>query len=220
MGKVKKIKLLDNSEYDIEDASAAHIQTVTLVEWNALTPEQQASGDYVVTGVNASPLSASLIPYDNTLSGLAATTAQGAIDEVDGAIPANSDFSLSGLSDTTINNPSSGQVLSYDNGKWKNNDLLVSNEGVGYFTAVNDTIQIPNDVLAKSIIVIVLRRYGYFGTIAVSRSQLTQGTYSAGTQVYGQNNISWQITISNTGVITLSDISGTAYPIVDCYGLF
>ena len=82
MANIKKIKLVDNSEYDIVDASAAHIQTVTLVEWNALTPEQQASGDYVVTGVNTSPLSASLIPYDNTLSGLAATTAQGAIDEV------------------------------------------------------------------------------------------------------------------------------------------
>lgn len=47
-------------------------------------------------------------------------TVIGAINEVDGDIPANSDFSLSGLSDTTITNPSSGQMLSYDNGKWKN----------------------------------------------------------------------------------------------------
>lgn len=44
----------------------------------------------------------------------------GAINEVNDAIPSNSDFSLSGLSDTTITNPSSGQVLSYDGGKWKN----------------------------------------------------------------------------------------------------
>lgn len=36
-------------------------------------------------------------------------------------IPVNSDFSLSGLSDTTITSPSSGQVLSYDGSKWKNN---------------------------------------------------------------------------------------------------
>lgn len=47
-------------------------------------------------------------------------TVIGAINEVDGDIPANSDFSLSGLSDTTITSPSSGQVLSYDGGKWKN----------------------------------------------------------------------------------------------------
>lgn len=122
MGKVKKIKLLDNSEYDIEDASAAHIQTVTLAEWEALTPEQQASGDYVVTGINAAPLSASLIPYDNTLSGLAATTAQGAIDEVNNSIPDNADFSLSGLSDTAINTPIVRNLLSFDGDlqKWVN----------------------------------------------------------------------------------------------------
>lgn len=43
-----------------------------------------------------------------------------AIADVADDIPENSDFSLSGLSDTTITNPSSGQVLSYENGKWKN----------------------------------------------------------------------------------------------------
>lgn len=143
-----------------------------------------------------------------------------AIADVADDIPDNGDFSLSGLSDTTITTPSSGQVLSYDGGKWKNNNLLVSKEGVGTLTAVNDTVQIPNDVLAKSIIVIVLRRYGYFGTITVSKNQLQSGAYTAGTQVYGDNNNSWKITISNSGVITLSAISGTAYPNVDCYGLF
>lgn len=63
---------------------------------------------------------ASDVSYDNTVSGLTATDVQDAIDEVNGNIPSNSDFSLSGLSDTDINTPSSGQVLSYDGGKWKN----------------------------------------------------------------------------------------------------
>lgn len=56
-----------------------------------------------------------------------------AINEVNSNIPANSDFSLSGLSDTTITSPSSGQVLSYDGGKWKNKTLadIYSNTTVG-----------------------------------------------------------------------------------------
>lgn len=86
MANIKKIKLVDNTEYDIVDASATHIQTVTLAQWNLLTPEQQASGDYVVTGVSASPLGANLIPYDNTTSGLSATNTQSAIDEVNNKI--------------------------------------------------------------------------------------------------------------------------------------
>lgn len=59
-----------------------------------------------------------------------------AINEVNSNIPSNSDFSLSGLSDTTITNPSSGQVLSYDNGKWKNaspvdvKNLITFNESI------------------------------------------------------------------------------------------
>ena len=82
MANIKKIKLVDNTEYDIVDASATHIQTVTLAQWNLLTPEQQASGDYVVTGVSTASLSASLIPYSNTTSGLSATEVQSAIDEL------------------------------------------------------------------------------------------------------------------------------------------
>ena len=82
MANIKKIKLVDNSEYDIVDASATHIQEVTLAQWNALSPEQQASGDYVITDATLSPLSASLIPYDNTTSGLTADDVQEAIDEI------------------------------------------------------------------------------------------------------------------------------------------
>lgn len=82
MADIKKIKLLDNSEYNIVDASATHIQTVTLAQWNALTPAQQASGDYVISDATLSPLSASLIPYDNTTSGLTADDVQEAIDEL------------------------------------------------------------------------------------------------------------------------------------------
>ena len=93
MANIKKIKLVDNTEYDIVDASATHIQEVTLAQWNALTPEQQASGDYVITDATLSPLSASLVPYDNTTSGLSATNVQDAIDEIDTGLSSKQDKS-------------------------------------------------------------------------------------------------------------------------------
>lgn len=59
-----------------------NIQTVTTAEWEALTPVQKASGDYVISDATFSPLSASLMPYDNTTSGLTADDVQEAIDEI------------------------------------------------------------------------------------------------------------------------------------------
>lgn len=82
MANIKKIKLVDNTEYDIVDASATHIQEITLAQWELLTPEQQASGDYVITDTSSALLDATLIPYDNTTSGLNADNVQEAIDEV------------------------------------------------------------------------------------------------------------------------------------------
>lgn len=59
---------------------------------------------------------ASDVSYDNTVSGLTATDVQDAIDEVNGK-------GLEDLSDTTITNPSSGQVLVWNGSKWVNNSL-------------------------------------------------------------------------------------------------
>lgn len=65
-----------------EVAEKTEIQTITLAQWEALTPDQKASGDYVISDATLSPLSASLIPYDNTTSGLTADDVQEAIDEL------------------------------------------------------------------------------------------------------------------------------------------
>ena len=53
-------------------------------------------------------------------------------------IPTNSDFSLSGLSDTTITTPTSGQVLAYDGSKWKNKST--SRTDITANTTFNETI--------------------------------------------------------------------------------
>lgn len=65
-----------------EVSEKTEIQTITLAQWEALTLEQKASGDYVISDATLSPLSASLIPYDNTTSGLTAADVQDAVDEV------------------------------------------------------------------------------------------------------------------------------------------
>lgn len=122
MADIKKIKLLDNTEYNLVDASATHIQTVTLAQWNALTPQQQASGDYVISDATFVPLSADLIPYDNTTSGLTADDVQEAIDEIaQGGVVGE----LNDLSDVTISNVSGGDSLVYNgaNSEWENKQL-------------------------------------------------------------------------------------------------
>lgn len=64
-----------------EVSEKTEIHTITLAQWEALTPDQKASGDYVISDATLSLLSASLIPYDNTTSGLTADDVQEAVDE-------------------------------------------------------------------------------------------------------------------------------------------
>jgi hypothetical protein len=54
---------------------------ITQAEYNALADK---SGTYIITDAVSTPLSANSVTYSNTASGLAATTVQGAIDEVSG----------------------------------------------------------------------------------------------------------------------------------------
>ena len=89
-----------------EVSEKTEIQTITSAQWEALTPEQKASGDYVISDATLSPLSASLMPYDNTTSGLTA------------------------LTDVKLTSPQNGQELVYDNTltspyKWENRTTRV-----------------------------------------------------------------------------------------------
>ena len=94
-----------------EVAEKTEIQTVTLAQWEALSPAQKASGDYVISDATLSPLSAGLIPYDNTTSGLTADDVQEAIDEIaSGGIVG----SLNDLTDVTISSVQNKQELVYN----------------------------------------------------------------------------------------------------------
>ena len=97
--------------------------------------------------------------------------------------------------------------------------LVVESGGGGPISAVNGTYQIPSSILAKSMIMVSLRRYGYFSSIVISKAQLLGGAYTAGTRLWGNSTNYWDITISNSGLITLIAIGGTAFPYIDCIGI-
>ena len=56
------------------------IQSITLAQWEALTPEEKAANDYVITDAPGTLLTASNVPYDNTQSGISPNDVQSAID--------------------------------------------------------------------------------------------------------------------------------------------
>lgn len=103
-----------------------------------------------------------------------AVTSEGVLN----AIPANSDFSLSGLSDTTITTPSSGQVLSYDGGKWKNKSVesaLNTTCSIVRGTGRPNTFPLPSYVRSGNIAVVNLS------------VQIPTGTYA-------NTDILWKVT--------------------------
>lgn len=98
-------------------------------------------------------------------------------------IPVNSDFSLSGLSDTTITTPQNNQLLGYSGGKWKNTSDLYYNNGTinignldvgGWITSgrsvVRFTVPLPKKIPAGKTITIggKGRMYSDTGTALVA----------------------------------------------------
>ena len=104
------------------------IRSITTAQWEALTPAQKASGDYVITDATTVPLTAENVPYDDTVSGLTADNVQDAIDELSQSSGASS---VAQLEDVQLSNLSDNDLLVYDSnltgGKlWKNAKKIVT----------------------------------------------------------------------------------------------
>ena len=104
------------------------IHSITTAQWEALTPEQKASVDYVITDATTVPLTAENVPYDDTVSGLTADNVQDAIDELSQSSGASS---VAQLEDVQLSNLSDNDLLVYDSnltgGKtWKNAKKIVT----------------------------------------------------------------------------------------------
>ncbi len=101
----------------------------------------------------------------------------------------------------------------------KATSLITETGGSNPISTVGGTFQIPSSVLAHKMIVICFRRYGYFGQAIISKAQMLLGAYGASTRLWGDSQNYWDIKISDSGVITLVAINGTAFPFVDCFGI-
>ena len=158
---------------------------------------------------------ASDVSYSNTSTGLNANNVQDAIDEIENslstvattgsytdltnkpAIPVNSDFALSGLSDTDITTPSAGQVLAYDsNGKVVNKTLIKTTKASGT-TTNSGALPLPTGVNAENILACV----GTDGTIHAYAFPRGTGdgylqvfhNYNNTMVAYGSENVSFLI---------------------------
>ena len=79
--------------------SKTQIRNVTTAEYEALSPEEKATGDFVITDPEMYPLTANTVPYDNSQSGSSATNVQAALDSV-----------------LDFEHTKSGSLVSFDNG--------------------------------------------------------------------------------------------------------
>ena len=138
-------------------------------------------------------------------------------------IPVNSDFSLSGLSDTDITTPSNNQVLSYSGGKWKNggavdvkNDITwneTTASGTGAYRVANMmfiTYQGQNKTHANGDTLFVL-------PTALRPLQNWEQSFTVDGKTYGQIHV---LTNGNVNINSIADNSQTgriyfsiAYPI-------
>lgn len=87
------------------------------------------------------PSSASMLPYDNYDSGLEATNVKDAIDEL--AEGGGGATALDNLTDVDISSASNGQVLTYSNGEWINNNVPSPSVALNDITDVS--VSSPSD---------------------------------------------------------------------------
>lgn len=119
-------------------------------------------------------------------------------------IPVNSDFSLAGLSDTTITTPSNNQVPSYSGGKWVNKSvesILNTTCSIVRGSGRPNTFPIPGISRSGNVVIVI------FGL------QLPAGTYAS-------TDILWTVTPKPKTTCRGNPAMGGSYPsmIIDTDG--
>lgn len=196
--------LEDNSVDDTTEVNV--VREMTKAQFNQLTADEKTG----LINISDESLNATEIPItDGSQTNTKSYIDSGLSGKVD-----TTDFDATNL---PITSGSATNTKDYiDN---KATSLVDETGGGGPITAVNGTYQIPASVLTHKIIVICFRRYGYFGQTIVSKTQMLLGAYGAATRLWGDSQNYWDIKISDSGVITLVAINGTAFPFVDCFGI-
>ena len=208
-----------------ELSEKTEIKSITLAQWNALSPDEKASGDYVITDQTLAQLTAGLIPYDNTTSGLTADDVQEAIDE----LAQGSASSMAQLTDVKLTTPQNGQELVYDNTltspyKWENRTTRVELTQAQYDALTNPLPNVDYYITDAPSMSGSSRDLSYDGTTLSTYNKIESLTasdieYSSGVTVADRFNISARfyvapidnLTVTANSALslgTVSDLSG------------
>ena len=106
---------------------------ITQAEYDAL---QDKSGTYIIEDAQSVPLGASSVTYDNTISGLASTVVQGAIDEVASSVD-DIDTSLTDIIASTLS--AGATTVSFSDARITADSII---EPYVYFAAGTETTMI------------------------------------------------------------------------------
>ena len=90
----------------------------------------------------------------------------------------------------------------------------------GSYIGANGHYQIPANILAHSIIIISMRRYGYSGSTIVLKEDIVNGAYSDGVCVFSAHDKYEEFNISSTGDIFVKSIVNWDSSYIDLVGIF
>ena len=85
--------------------------------------------------------------------------------------------------------------------------------------AVNGTYQIPTAILNHKIVILILRRYGHIGSSVLLSENIRSGVATEGNTVYPFSGMNYTYTISGTGLLTLTAITGNIEPYIQVVGI-
>ena len=127
---------------------------------------------------------------------LAAVATSGSYSDLSGTptIPVNSDFALSGLSDTDITTPQANQVLTYDGNNWVN----IGWSKIGELTHNGTALDISN--YSELIFVPLIYNSIQYNSYYITKAQMISADFYISVVNYSGNGFNGQITYSSNSI--------------------
>ena len=122
--------LVKQSSTDGDADWETRVVELTQAQYNAITPDPNVT--YYITDSNVNPSTASNITYDNTSSGLSASTVQTAIDELNNNISTYEDFTSNVTMNESVANSTKFQRMG--------NIVHINYQGEGKTHAISDVL--------------------------------------------------------------------------------
>ena len=85
--------------------------------------------------------------------------------------------------------------------------------------AANGTYQIPTEVLNHKLVIIIFRRYGHIGSTVFLSDNIKSGVATEGSTIYPYTGVNYTFTISGTGLLKITTITGNLEPYIQVVGI-